>query len=89
MQQLGIFLLCWILQVITISITSFVGIFAVAAALEGYLFHHMPWYLRIVSLVGGLMLIYPGAVTDIIGIAMVGLMVLIQFTASKKAAIAK
>ena len=75
-----------ILEVITISITSFVGIFAVAAALEGYLFHHMPWYLRIVSLVGGLMLIYPGAVTDIIGVALVGIMALIQYSTGKKAA---
>ena len=65
------------------------GIFAVSAALEGYLMSHMQWYLRVISAVGGLMLIYPGAVTDIIGIAMVGLMALIQFTASKKAAIAK
>ena len=56
-----------------------------SAALEGYLMHHMPWYLRIVSLAGGLMLIYPGIVTDIIGLALVGVMVLIQFTASKKA----
>ncbi len=77
------------LEVITISITSFVGIFAVAAALEGYLFHHMPWYLRIVSLVGGLMLIYPGAVTDIIGVALVGAMTLIQYTTAKKFATVK
>ena len=75
-----------VLEVITISITSFVGIFAVAAALEGYLFHHMPWYLRIVSLIGGLMLIYPGTVTDIIGVALVGIMALIQYSTGKKAA---
>ena len=74
------------LEVITISITSFVGIFAVAASLEAYLFHHMPWYLRIISLVGGLMLIYPGTVTDIVGLSLVGLMVLLQYTTAKKAA---
>ena len=71
-------------EVITISITSFVGIFAVSAYLEGYLMHHMPWYLRILSLLGGLMLIYPGAVTDLIGLGLVGTMVLIQYTTSKK-----
>ena len=76
-------------EVITISITSFVGIFAVSAALEGYLMHHMPWYLRIVSLAGGLLLIYPGTVTDLIGVGMVGLMALIQYTTSKKAATLK
>ena len=77
------------LEVITISITSFVGIFAVAAALEGYLFHHMPWYLRIASLVGGLLLIYPGIVTDITGMALVGLVSLTQYSTSKKTAESK
>ena len=77
------------LEVITISITSFVGIFAVAAALEAYLFHHMPWYLRIVSLVGGLMLIYPGTVTDIAGIVLVALMVLAQYSTAKKRSVVK
>jgi UPF0716 family protein affecting phage T7 exclusion len=51
--------------------------------------HHMSWYLRIVSLVGGLMLIYPGTVTDIVGVALVGLMVLIQYTTAKKSAAIK
>ena len=72
------------LEVITISITSFIGIFGVAAALEGYLFHRMPWYLRILSAAGGLLLIYPGLVTDTVGLAMVGLMTLIQYTTAKK-----
>ena len=71
-------------EVVTISVTSFIGIFAVAAALEGYLMRHMPWYLRIVSLAGGLLLIIPGTVTDLIGTALVGLMVLVQFAAAKK-----
>ena len=73
------------LEVVTISVTAFIGIFAVAAALEGYLMHHMPWYLRLLSLAGGLLLIDPGTVTDITGIVLVGLMVLIQFTSAKKA----
>ena len=72
------------LEVITISVTSFIGIFTVAAALEGYLMCNMKWYLRVISLAGGLMLIDPGLTTDIIGIAMVGLMILIQHTTAKK-----
>ena len=71
-------------EVVTISVTSFIGIFAVSAALEGYLMRHMPWYLRIISLAGGLLLIIPGTVTDLIGTALVGVMVLVQFAASKK-----
>ncbi|MBQ9757919.1 MAG: TRAP transporter fused permease subunit [Clostridia bacterium] len=70
-------------EVIQISITSLVGIFAVSAALEGYLFHHMPWYQRIVSAVGGLMLIYPGAVTDTAGLLFVAFVVIIQILVRK------
>ena len=73
-------------EVITICITSFVGIFAVAAALEGYLFQNMPWYLRVVSAIGGLLLIDPGIATDIIGLALVAVMVVFQYLSSKKSA---
>ena len=72
------------LEVITISITSFVGIFAVAASLEGYLLNHMPWYQRIMSVAGGLMLIYPGLVTDTVGLLLVAAVVAMQLIAGKK-----
>jgi len=71
-------------EVILISITSIVGIFAVSASLEGYLFHHMPWYQRLISLAGGLLLIYPGAVTDAVGFVLVAAMVVLQVLTRKK-----
>ena len=71
-------------EVILICITSLVGIFGVSSALEGYLFHNMPWYQRILSLVGGLLLIYPGLATDIIGLLLVGTTVTLQFIAKQK-----
>lgn len=76
-------------EVVLICITSFVGIFAVSAALEGYIFSRMPWYLRIASAVGGLLLIYPGVVTDAIGLALVAAVCLVQFLEKKKAAAVK
>ena len=72
-------------EVILICITSLVGIFGVSAALEGYVGGHMPWYLRILSAVGGLLLIYPGLVTDTAGLLLVGLVLLVQFLANKSA----
>ena len=74
--------------VLLISVTSFIGIFAVSASLEGFLVGHMPWYERILSAVGGLMLIYPGPVTDTVGIALVGAMFLLQIIQKKKGVIA-
>ncbi len=71
-------------EVILICITSFVGIFAVSAALEGYFLHNMRWYERIVSVAGGLLLIYPGIVTDVIGLGLVVAVLAVQLLTKKK-----
>ena len=71
-------------EVILICITSFVGIFAVSSALEGYFLHHMKWYERIVCVVGGLLLIYPGVVTDVIGLGLVAVVLVAQVLTRKK-----
>lgn len=72
------------IEVILICITSIIGIFAVSSALEGYLIHDMPWYQRVLSAVGGLMLIYPGILTDTIGFVVVALVVAMQFVMGRK-----
>ncbi len=71
-------------EVILICITSFVGIFAVSAALEGYFLQNMRWYERVISAVGGLLLIYPGIVTDSIGVALVAVVAVIQIIKRKR-----
>ena len=40
---------------------------------------HMPWYQRLLALVGGLMLIFPGTVTDLGGIALALIVIALQF----------
>ena len=76
-------------EVILICVTSLVGIFAVSASLEGYFLHHMKWYERLVCVVGGLLLIYPGLVTDVIGLGLVAVIVFVQvLTRKKKATVA-
>ena len=70
-------------EVILICITSFVGIFAISAALEGYILHHMKWYERVICAAGGLCLIYPGIITDTLGIVLVALTTFLQIAAKK------
>ena len=65
-------------EVILICITSLIGIFGVSAGLEGYMLRDASWWERIMSVAGGILLIYPGIVTDVIGLALVGLVVVIQ-----------
>jgi UPF0716 family protein affecting phage T7 exclusion len=43
----------------------------------------MPWWQRIISTAGGLLLIYPGLATDVIGVALVAMIVILQFTTHK------
>ncbi len=71
-------------EVILISITSIIGIFGVAAALEGYLLTNMPWYQRILIAAGGLLLIVPGIVTDSIGLCLVGIIFVLQLIAQAR-----
>ena len=71
-------------EVIFICVTSVAGIVGVSAALEGWLVRTMLWYQRLVSAVGGLLLIYPGTATDLVGIALVGAVVLLQAAEQKR-----
>ncbi|MBR5783280.1 MAG: TRAP transporter permease [Clostridia bacterium] len=71
-------------EVILICITSLVGMFAVSAALEGYLLQHMRWHERVISIVGGLLLIYPGLMTDLIGLVLIATILCIQIITKKK-----
>ena len=76
-------------EVILISITSIIGIFGVSAALEGYIMTTVPIPMRIASAVGGLMLIFPGTVTDAAGLTLVALVLVQQLYVRKKAAVAQ
>ncbi len=73
-----------VFDIISIAITSFIGIYAVAAGMEGHMFLKLPWWQRILTLAGGLMLIVPETITDIIGIALVVFIIVIQKIAEKK-----
>ena len=73
-----------VFEVVLIVISSLVGIFAVSAALEGYIMAHMKWYERIISACGGLLLIYPGLVTDLIGLSLVAVVILLQIITKRQ-----
>ncbi len=71
-------------EVILICITAVIGIFAVSASLEGWFLRGMAWYERIVCAVGGLLLIYPGLVTDLVGLALVAAVLALQLVKRSK-----
>ena len=71
-------------EVILITVTSLVGIASVSAAMEGYLFGRLSWFRRGLALMGGLMMIYPGAMTDVIGLVLSGTVVALSMLDRKR-----
>lgn len=58
-------------EVITIIITSLLGIFGVASGLRGYALRETEPIQRLMMIIGGLLLIYPGTFTDVVGTLLV------------------
>ena len=73
-------------SVIIIYATALIGIMAVAAALEGYLFTDMKIWERIILIVGGIMLISPGGLTDAAGLGVIAVALIMQFISKKRIA---
>ncbi len=74
-------------DVITIVITSLIGLYGVAGGLEGYIITEMNVVQRIMTIFGGIFMLIPGAVTDIIGIAVIALSCVWQIVMKKKKAL--
>ncbi len=71
-------------EVALIVVTSILGMFGVAAGLEGFLRGNIPWPLRLVSIAGGLLLIIPGVLTDVIGVVIIAGIVVLQFMRQRR-----
>ena len=66
------------LEIITVTITAFAGMFGVAIAVEGYVFAKANAIIRLLALAGGMMLIVPGVATDIGGVALIAAVLFLQ-----------
>ena len=73
-----------VFQVVQIVITALLGIFAVAAGLEGYILRKMGWPLRVLAVIGGLTLLIPGTVSDLIGLVIVAGIIALQLLQNKR-----
>ena len=71
-------------DVIIISITALLGLFGIAAALNGYLYRKIPVILRIALVAGGLGMMIPGTLTDVVGLALVAAVIVYQKLSAKK-----
>ena len=76
-----------VVQTIQIIITSLLGLFGVAAALNGFLFRPINPVFRILLVVGGLCMMVPGTVSDVIGLVVVAGIYVYQRMGAKNRAV--
>ena len=67
-----------------IALTSIAGLFGIASALNGYLYRPINPLFRVLLIAGGLCMMIPGNVTDLVGVVVVVAIILIQRAAAKK-----
>ena len=71
-------------EVAQICISALLGIFGIAAALNGHLYKKLSWVFRILLAVGGLGMMIPGTLTDVAGLALVAVVVVVQYLSAKR-----
>ena len=72
------------LQVVQIVITSLAGLFGVAAALNGTLFRRMNPLIRLLLAAGGLCMMFPDTLTDLVGLMAMGGACALEYLSAKK-----
>ena len=76
-----------IVSVVVIVISAILGIFGVAAGMAGYLNGHLKPLQRVLLVAAGLLMLVPGTVSDLTGLAVfVGIIVMQKMSAKKAAA---
>ena len=74
-----------IVSVVQICVTSLMGIYGIAAALNGFLFRPLNMVFRVGLALGGLCMMIPGTVTDLVGLVVVGGLYVFLRSSAKKA----
>lgn len=67
-----------LMDVILATATAIVGVVGIAAAMQGYLLTHCTLWERPLLFLGGIVLVYPGLKSDLAGIGLLSLVVILQ-----------
>lgn len=73
-----------VFQVVQICISALLGIFGVAAALNGFLVRRLSPPLRVVLALGGLGMMIPGVITDVLGLVLMVGIFLYEYLKAKR-----
>ena len=73
-----------IFEILRSVITATIGVYALAAAVAGYLKGELSIVLRVVIFLSGMLLVNSGIITDLIGIGIIIAVYILQHVQSKK-----
>jgi len=65
-------------------ITAIIGMIGISAGMIGFWFDKMPIWQRVLSVLGGLILIYPGLITDTLGFTSLAIIFVLQMNAGRR-----
>ncbi|ARI79156.1 hypothetical protein HM131_08540 [Halobacillus mangrovi] len=66
------------LTIIITLVTAILGIIAMAAAAEGWVFRHAVWYERLMLFLGAVSLVYTGVISDLLGLGFLLIVFVLQ-----------
>lgn len=66
-------------------VTSLAGVVVLSAGMQGYLLRKANFVERLILIGGGLCMILPGSVTDLVGAGFAGSVIVLQFISKKRA----
>lgn len=75
-----------VFSLVFIMITSMTGMLGIATGMTGFIFYKTSWWMRIMLVGGGVLLIDPNHITDVIGLLLVAIPFVIQLIQRKKPA---
>jgi len=71
-------------EILLILVTAVAGMIAIGAGMIGYWYRSLGWVARVVSVVGGLLMMYPGVYTDIVGGVIFVVMLVVQIVGERR-----
>ena len=74
------------LALVSVTLTALLGMIAISSALCGFLADHCRPYERILLIIAGLLMIKPGGITDLVGLVLFVVILVMQYRRAKEAA---
>ena len=74
------------LALVSVTLTALLGMIAISSALCGFLADHCRPYERLLLIIAGLLMIKPGGVTDLVGLVLFVVILVMQYRRAKEAA---